>query len=935
MAKASTIQTSFTTGEVSPRLRGRVDLDQYYAGAETLLNFTLMPHGGIQRRAGLRFIAATKHPDKPCRLIPFEFSTEQAYVIEAGDLYFRFFKDQGQIVDGSGVPYEIVTPYTAEDLAELSWAQSADTLFLCHPAHRPMTLTRTGHTDWALTPLELEDGPWLDENKDSTITITPGATGELVVNGLFTDDVDGWVDVSEPGSSLKWDSSGWANLISDGAGYAGMQQEIALPGGVERHLKFDVQSGPIQMAVRTGTRNAGKNVAIDGTASASSYKIGHEAANAFTTKEDSTISEEDSTSWAPETFTVGQTWLQYVFPEQKLFDRIMIGQSTTGWCESLIVQHYDGTAWVKLKQFDNLQQGRITLELDAPINTDRFRIVFNSKVKGTVADRPWVTICKVYDVTWTFDQEDIVAEASYYTGAQDIVFKPAESVTAFVIFRHNADAARSLDSVSIPTDETASTLTASKDLFDPGHVGASFRLLHADTAGYCRITEVSNPRTATVAIINPFGSTEPTTKWREGAWSDYRGWPRCVTFHEARLWFASTPHQPQHLWASVSSDYYNFAPGTADDDAITVEIVSNHVNAIRWLRSAKALMVGTVGAEWRIGEPDASSPLTPATVSAKRENNDGSALLVPVVVGSVILFVQRAGRKLRELAYNYTDNAYTAPDLTILSEHITAGKIVAMDFARQPDAILWCIRGDGALLGLTYNRLEKVVGWHRHATQGRFESVACIPSADRDEPWFVVTRTVDGQERRYVECMEAGFDVQEKAEAFFVDSGLSYQGAPVSAVSGLDHLEGCSVVGLADGGVVGPYTVQDGTVPLPAPASLVHLGLPYVSDLGVLPVEGGSEDGTSQAKIKKLIYAAVLLHRSLGLKIGPDADHLETIAFRSSATPWGQSPDLASGWQILEMDSDYERTGSVFVRHDQPLPCTVLAVIRHYETMAL
>ncbi len=934
MAKATSIQTSFTSGEISPRLLGRVDLDQYYAGAGTCLNFALMPHGGVVKRSGLRFIAEAKHHDRKCRLVPFEFSTEQAYVIEAGDGYFRFFKDGGQIVDTAGAPYEIASPYAAADLAELSWAQSADTLFLCHPRHQPRTLTRTGHTSWTLSVLELVDGPWLDENKDSNLTLTPGETGQLLVNGTFTESLDGWVDASETGSSVQWDASSWANLISDGTGYAALQQEVALPGGVERHLLFEVKSGPMQVAVRTGKRNAPKNVCQDGGASASSYYTEtHKPENAFNGTDTSTVAEEDATSWAPNTFTAGQTWLQYVFPSKKLIDRIMIGQSEPGWCSSLIVQKYDG-GWVKLKQFDNVVQGRVELQLDAPVSLGQFRIVFNSRVHGTT-ERPWVTIVKAFDVSWAYDDAPVLAEASYFTGSHDVTFTPDKDCTAYLIFRHNADAARAIDAVSLPTAADAATLTASLDLFEAGHVGAFFRLLHNDTVGYCRVTDVSGPRTATVKIIEPFSATTPTTKWREGAWSELRGWPRCTTFHEARLWFASTPHEPQRIWASVSADYFNFAPGAEDDDAVTLEITANKVNAIRWLRSAKTLLVGTAGGEWRVGDPDSSSPLTPSTAAAKQENNSGSGLVPPLVASGVVLFVQRTGRKLRELAYSYSDNAYSAPDMTILSEHITAGGIVEMDYAREPDAIVWCIRGDGAALGLTYNRIEKVIGWHRHTTQGRFESVACIPAAERDEPWFVVARIVNGQERRYIECMAPGFDEQEKAAAFFVDSGLSYEGDPVSTVSGLDHLEGCTVVGLADGGVVGPAVVAGGSVTLPAPASVVHLGLAYTADLGVLPVEGGAEDGSSQAKIKKLIAAAVRLYRSLGLKVGPTADNLETIPFRSSATPLGQSPALFSGWRVLEMSSDYERDGSVFIRHEQPLPCTVLAVVRHYETMSL
>lgn len=786
MAKATSIQTSFTSGEISPRLLGRVDLDQYYAGAGTCLNFALMPHGGVVKRSGLRFIAEAKHHDRKCRLIPFEFSTEQAYVLEFGHNYIRFFKDQGQIVSGDS-PYEIASPYSEIDLPEISWAQSADVLFLCHPLHKPKKLSRTGHAAWTLDDVEFLDGPYMDENTEPGISVSPSATGEKITNGGFDSNINGWANKSVGGTSIiKWDASGWMNLIADGTNNAIGETEIDVVAGHEEKLTFEVKSGPVSM--RIGTTSGGANV---------------------------------------------------------------------------------------------------------------------------------------------------YAETAYNAGFQEVKFTPAATGKIYLQFFHNANASRSIDNVSMPAGGTVTLTATGGELFHAGHVGSFWRLRHGSSVGHVRITAVASATSATAEIVEPLASTAATTFWREGAWSDYRGWPRCVTFHQGRLWFGATAHQPQHVWASVSNDYFNFAPGANDADAITLEIVANQVNAIRWMRSAKALMVGTVGGEWRIGDPDSSEALTPATAFAKLENNDGSGIVPPIIAGGVVLFVQRTGRKLRELAYSYSDNSFSAPDMTIISEHITAGGIVEMDYAREPDAIVWCVRGDGALLGFTYNRLEKVVGWHRHTTQGRFESVACIPGPGRDEPWFVVARTVNGQERRYIECMAPVFDEQEKAAAFFVDSGLSYEGDAVATVSGMDHLEGCTVVGLADGGVVGPAVVDGGSVTLPAPASVVHLGMPYTADLGVLPVEGGSEDGSSQAKIKKLINAAVRLYRSLGLMVGPTADNLETIPFRSSATPLGQSPALFSGWRVLEMSSDYERDGSVFIRHEQPLPCTVLAVVRHYETMSL
>jgi hypothetical protein len=174
MARAHPIITNFTGGELSAYLDGRTDLSRYYNGARVCENFLCLPQGPADRRGGTRFINAAKHADKRGRLVPFEFSDIQAYVIEAGELYFRFYMDKGRIESGSGA-YEVATPYAEADLAGLRWAQSADVMYLVHPAHRPRKLSRTGHTAWTLSAVDFVDGPWLDENVTTT-TLTPSAT---------------------------------------------------------------------------------------------------------------------------------------------------------------------------------------------------------------------------------------------------------------------------------------------------------------------------------------------------------------------------------------------------------------------------------------------------------------------------------------------------------------------------------------------------------------------------------------------------------------------------------------------------------------------------------------------------------------------------------------------------------------------------------------
>ena len=218
------------------------------------------------------------------------------------------------------------------------------------------------------------------------------------------------------------------------------------------------------------------------------------------------------------------------------------------------------------------------------------------------------------------------------------------------------------------------------------------------------------------------------------------------------------------------------------------------------------------------------------------------------------MFVQRAKRKVRELVYNYDTDGFIAPDLTILAEHISDSGITEMSYQQEPQSILWCVRTDGILIGLTYARNEQVVGWHRHIFGGVFgsgnavvESVATIPGdLNEDVTYVIVKRTINGATRRYVEYLQPVDYGSDLTAAFFVDSGLTYSGGATTTISGLHHLIGQSVTILADGSTHPNKTVSaTGTITLDRSSTKVQIGLNYNSTLQTMRLEAGSQDGTA------------------------------------------------------------------------------------------
>ena len=218
------------------------------------------------------------------------------------------------------------------------------------------------------------------------------------------------------------------------------------------------------------------------------------------------------------------------------------------------------------------------------------------------------------------------------------------------------------------------------------------------------------------------GDLTASTEWALGAFSGTTGFPSAVAFYEQRLVFASTTAQPQTLFFSVGGSFEDFNGGVNDTDALTYTLGSNQVNIIRYLQAGRVLLVGTSGGEFVVSSSE-QAPLSPTNASVKRQATYGSANIQPVQVANTTLFIQRAKRKLRELIFDLKTDSYQAPDLTILAEHITEGGIKEMALQQEPDNIVWCVRIDGKLVGMTYRREENVIAWHEHTLGGK--SGAC------------------------------------------------------------------------------------------------------------------------------------------------------------------------------------------------------------------
>ena len=850
MARVAVELTNFTGGELSPRLDGRTDLTKYTSGCATLENLIVYPHGSAARRPGSTFIAEVANSANKTRLIPFEFSTTQTYMLEFSNLKMRVYKDSGSVLEGDKTISAITKANPAVVTANSHGYSNGDEVLISSVGGMTeVNGKRFLVADKTTNTFELQDKDGVDINSSAFTTYTSGG----VSNKVF---------------------------------------EIATP---------------------------------------------YTTAQLFDIK-----------------FAQSADVMYITHPEHEV-EKL----SRTGH-----------TAWT-------------LTDVDF--------------TKGPFQDA---------NITTT-----TLTPSNASTGSRDI---------------------------------TASATTGINN--DQGWLSTDVgRQIHFN-GGYATITARTSATVVVANVTIAFTNANAITAWQLGAFSDTTGHPSCVTFFEQRLVFAGTTNQPQTIFFSKSGDYENMDAnigGTiADDDAIIYTIASNQVNAIRFMTATRTLIIGTAGGEFTVSGGGTDSAVTPTNILIKKQSNHGAANVDAIAVGNATLFLQRAKRKIRELAYNFDVDGYIAPDMTILAEHITESGLTQIAYQQEPNQIVYAVRGDGELAGLTYQREQQVTAWHRHIFGGRFgvatitvsdyanittgtkltltksdgttvdftsttgtagtnefktqtnnnttatnlktainahanftatvnsavvtitetaheatgyltiksfdstrltitsegkavvESAAVIPTDDTEyQVYVIIKRTVNGATKRYVEFLNVlEFDETDNTSFNFLDSALSYSGSAVSTLSGLDHLEGQVVSILADGATHPNRTVSSGSITLDRSAKSVKIGLAYTSLLQTMRLNAGSQNGTSQGKTKRIYDITVRMFETIGIEVGPDLSNMERIPFRSSANLMDEGIPPFTGDKEVEFRGNYETDGFIFVRQTQPLPFTILSLYPRLTT---
>jgi hypothetical protein len=403
--------------------------------------------------------------------------------------------------------------------------------------------------------------------------------------------------------------------------------------------------------------------------------------------------------------------------------------------------------------------------------------------------------------------------------------------------------------------------------------------------------------------------------------------PRAVDYYEQRRCFGGTALKPQNFLSTRSATESNvtYSIPTRDDDRIAFRIAAKKAQTIRHIVGLNDLLLLTSGGVWKV-TPQNSDVLTPTTAAPKLQSYDGASNVQPMVTGNSVLYAAARGGRLRDVQYdNVTQAGYKSADLSVMAPHLFDGyTITDMAYRQAPHSMLFATRSDGCMLGLTYMPDQQVIAWHEHCTDGQFESLCAIPEGSEDAVYCVVKRTVDGRDVRYVERLHTR-RVPSLAEAFFVDCGLTYNGAQTTTIGGLWHLEGKEVAVLGDGAVRPRATVVDGQITLEFPASIVQVGIPIVADMQTLPLALELPAG-GQGSPRNVNEVHMRVDESSGVFAGPNFDTLTEYKQRTTE-PYGSPPNLVSDFIDIIVEPEWNDGGQLCVRQSDPLPLTIASMV--------
>lgn len=787
--------------------------------------------------------------------------------------------------------------------------------------------------------------------------ITRPSVSASITNGSFDSDIASWNDADESGAASTWDPAGYMALLGTGTNAAQLNQTVTVTETNTVHaLRVVVARGPV--VIKVGT-TAGDDSYVSATLKTGTHSL------AFTPTDDFVI-EFSST-------------LNYTV----LVDSISVESSGImsipgPWVEAdLGLIRYKQSADVVFTACDGYQQYRIERR-----DNDSWSVVLEEATDGpfgniNVGPTTITASALSGDVTLTASKPLFTGSSSEHSGTLFKLVSSGQTVQSSVTAEDNftnsilvtgIDSSRNISlsiqgtwsatvtlqrSVDDATWEDVTTYTSNQAItYDDGldnleyyyRIGIKTGDFTSGTAlltltyaggtltGIVKIRRVASSTSATATVLSALGGTAATDDWYKGQWDEAQGFPTAMTLYGGRAWYAGRGKN----WASVSDTFSSFDDDVIGDSAtINKNIGDGPVDKVHWLAPLDRLVVGTTGAEISVRSTSFDEPLTPSNYNPKDASTKGSANVDIVKDGKHGIFVERAGIGVYQLQFSLEQNDYVAAELTELAPEITEPAIVRLAIQQKPDTRIHCVRSDGSVAVLVKDDAENALAWILVETDGVVEDCFVLPGAGEDCVYYAIKRTINGSDVRYLEkwAMESegrGGTTNKLADSFKYETGVSK-----STITGLDHLEGKTVVLWGNGKDLGTYVVSSGSITPSETVTSYCVGLGYSATFKSSKLAYAAQMGTALNQIKKIVQVGFVLRDThyQGITYGPTSDAEWSLPKEKQHIP---IPD-DTVHEDYDVDTSpagghWDADSRLFIKAAAPRPATVLAAILGIQT---
>jgi len=939
------IQASFNSGEWSPKLYSRVDLAKYKSGAALLLNWFVDYRGGASTRTGTKYILQCYKSATAVRLLPFQASFTVGYVLEFGDRYVRFFFNGAPVLESS---------------IAITGATQAN----------PCVLTIVGNTyaigDWIFVA-SVAGMTQLNGRYFSVTNVAGNAVTIANLNGVAINST-AFGAYTSGGTSSRVYTITSPYLAADLA-------KIKYAQNVNQMVLCHPSYQPYVLTLVTATNWTLLPITIGTTATAPAITALNGSFPAPGTNPNATfvgyvVTSIDANGQESSPSSVGN--LGPIYDQ-----RVVAGSISVTWgavagavgynVYKAEISYFGIISATAIFGFIGSTSAPGNVFVDSNIAPDFVQTppIAKNPFLGSGVDHVTVTAAGTYT---TVPLASLTGAASTIAGSLSVVLQvqgtPAVAAggAGYVIgdtvtFTNGVILVVKTVAAGVITAWQAITVAPS----NPGSVTSG--TTPANPVAQQSTSGAGTGATATltwgvgqVLVLNSGAGylSVPTVTFSAGAATatatlstSSNGFPSVPAFFQQRLILAGPTASPQTFYMSQPGAYYNFnvsSPAQATD-SITATLVSGQLNTIKSMVSqTTGLLVLTDRASWLINGGSPGSAITPTALVANAQSFNGVSDIQPIIANYDVLYVQAKGSIVRDSSYNIYANVYTGTDISILASHLFYGfNVTSWSWAEEPFKMLWAVRSDGAMLTLTFLKEQDFIGWAHSTTLGTFQAVTTIteqstPAGTVDAVYSIVQRTVNGNVVQYIERFAERIFTAGVTDAWCVDAGLQYTGAPATSFSGAEHLAGLTVTGLADGIIITPFVMPvSGQFTLGVAASKVTVGIGYTCDLQTLAVDLG--EPTIQGRVKKIQDVDARVAETLGLSVGSDFTTLVAmkdlirgnISTMLTGLPSQVITDLVTGDAKSILDPAYTVYGQTCFRQSNPYPATILGVILNVD----